>query len=238
MCTLTWETLPSGYELHFNRDESRSREKAAPPSIEVKGDTSVICPRDQQAGGTWISVNEYGVGLCILNNYLAAQQYFGVVSRGLLVDDLASAKDSQEIATLMSDLDYKKYSPFDLFIFSPEGEVKRYSWDGNKYQALQPTEKFMSSSGFDTRAVIAERRQLYIEHQTNDLFDARKFHKSRDPERSAYSVCMSRPDAKTLSYSNIRVDQDRCTFIYTDGSPCNTDPLDPLALDRKYAESH
>lgn len=229
MCTLTWEILPGGYELHFNRDESRLRAKAIPPEISIKSKTSVIMPRDPEAGGTWISLNEYGVGLCLLNNYQAERTHPGSLSRGLLVNAISLSSSTLEATRLMADQDVSAYSPFDLLIFSPDEQTLRISWNGHKLTRSSPTDPFLSSSGFDTETVIAGRKAQFQQFANPVLAD---FHQSHIPARSAYSVCMHRDDAQTLSYSKLRVDRDLCSFWYADGPPCSADLQAPLTLNR------
>lgn len=72
MCTITWLTRDNGYELFFNRDELRSRQRAAPPQLHQDSKIRYLAPIDSDAGGTWISANQFGLSLCLLNNYGAA----------------------------------------------------------------------------------------------------------------------------------------------------------------------
>ncbi len=229
MCTLTWETFLGGYELHFNRDESRTRRKADPPKLTVRSGVSVIAPRDSEAGGTWISLNEAGVSLCLLNNYDAAERIVGHVSRGMLVDALSTAKNSSELNTLISALNLSDYSAFDLFVFSPKENPLHISWDGVACKEQKPTEQFASSSGVDTGEVILGRLQQYIIRDDQTLTD---FHRSHLPSKSAYSVCMHRPDAETQSYTRIQVNESQCQLWYTDGPPCEAEPSKPLHISR------
>ncbi|MDQ7087908.1 MAG: NRDE family protein [Acidobacteriota bacterium] len=96
MCTLSWLFFGGGYELHFNRDESRARREAAPPRVVSGGDCSFVAPVDGEAGGTWIAVNAAGIGLALLNRY-DREGRSGERSRGLLVAELASLGDLRHL---------------------------------------------------------------------------------------------------------------------------------------------
>lgn len=229
MCTLTWEIFSGGYELHFNRDESRARKKADLPELYIRSGVSIIAPRDPEAGGTWISLNQAGVSLCLLNNYDAARHIKAKTSRGILVSSLSVAQDITEVQNLFESLDLTQYSAFDLFAFSPNQNPLQISWDGAISSKQQPTKSFASSSGFDTREVITGRHEQYLKKGSQPLAD---FHSSHSPSRSAYSVCMHRPDAKTQSYSRIRADQSQCDFWYSDGPPCEARLNEPLSIPR------
>lgn len=58
-------------------------------------------------------------------------------------------------------------------------------------------------------------------------------HKSHEPSRSAFSICMHRDDAKTVSFSHIRVDASSVNFSYTDGAPCETEANPSVLLPLK-----
>lgn len=227
MCTLTWEVFPRGYELHFNRDESRSRPRASLPEIHTRG-SQQIYPTDT-LGGTWISVNQAGVALCLLNNYLATNYHQGSISRGLLVKELSVIQNRNEAKRLFETIDLTNYSPFDLYVFVPNESPLRFSWCGNELFSSEPEEAFASSSGFDTLAVIKGRREQFLAFNGTDLAG---FHRSHVPERSSFSVCMHRSDAMTQSYSRIRVTDRICEFWYTDGPPCESPVQGPWAIDR------
>ncbi|MDH3285426.1 MAG: NRDE family protein, partial [Acidobacteriota bacterium] len=69
MCTATWLFEDDGYQLLFNRDESRARGRGEPARQFRAGDAIALAPRDSDFGGSWIGVNAGGVSLCILNRY-------------------------------------------------------------------------------------------------------------------------------------------------------------------------
>ncbi len=67
MCTVTF--MPAVDKLYptSNRDEKLNRKKALPPRSYLHGETSLIYPKDEDAGGSWIAFNENGNTAVLLN---------------------------------------------------------------------------------------------------------------------------------------------------------------------------
>ena len=221
MCTLTWHIRSESYELHFNRDESRQRPIALAPSIHTQGATRFIAPIDPQAGGTWIATNEHGLSLCLLNHYAASLLYRGDTSRGQLVLTLATSRSIDEVKQTLAATDLHRFSPFDIVVFQIGKVAVHIRWDGVLKHTSEPKMAFMTSSGYDTENVISTRRKAFEHFEGDDLA---AFHRSHLPKKSAYSVCMHREDARTQSYSHIRVNALSSAFTYVDGPPCQNIP--------------
>lgn len=237
MCTLTWYTHAHGYELFFNRDESIERLRANPPALGSFEGCRYIAPIDADAGGTWISVNEHGLTVCILNHYQFEQlkTYKTWVSRGVLVQKMADLQSLDQASRRFNALNLTDFRAFRLFVITPEGENRMFVWDGHsprtEYNVLQPK----SSSAVDSMHVKDKRRQLYKEliSPNNKTVDAHlTFHASHHPKASSESVCMHRPEANTVSMSHISVDRDVIRFAYADGAPCTAQLGSPIELDR------
>ena len=83
-----------------NREERFDRE-ALPPRV-FRGPPRYACGIDQQAGGTWIGVNQYGLVVAVTN-----REKTGITaaprSRGLLCLDLLSCKSAREAAKRAAD---------------------------------------------------------------------------------------------------------------------------------------
>ena len=69
MCTVTWVHSQAGYELFFNRDERTGRGPESPACEAETNGVRWLAPRDSDAGGTWLAVNEHGLTLGLLNGY-------------------------------------------------------------------------------------------------------------------------------------------------------------------------
>ena len=83
-----------------NRDESYDRPTAT-PSIQ-SGKPRVLCPIDQQAGGTWCGVNQNGMFVAATNRYKLVTPP-NPRSRGLLCKDLLRAHSAREAVDLAMD---------------------------------------------------------------------------------------------------------------------------------------
>lgn len=237
MCTVSWLFSNHGYELFFNRDELKSRQRATRPSLKTLHQTQIISPIDTDAGGTWITVNEHGLSLCLLNHY-AAQQVIDQrdwISRGLLVQALSHFADTSMLLSQLKAIKLSHYRPFDLLALSPNNQVWQAHWDGFELQIKQPTLMPLTSSSYATDKVISCRlkhfRNIQKEQPLNPT-QLRQYHASHSPEAGAFSVCMHRDNGQTVSFSHIRVDQSQVYFDYYDGSPCSTGEVHKTRLAR------
>ncbi|GEM_PF-3678611 len=86
MCVLLLikRPLPGfSWVMATNRDEDPQR-AATPPGLHLSHGVKFLAPRDKKAGGTWIGVNEVGLG-CALTNIGMGSGGKTFFSRGLLV---------------------------------------------------------------------------------------------------------------------------------------------------------
>ena len=93
------------------------------------------------------------------------------------------------------------------------------------------------SSSFRYEAVAESRRARYREHmrtmQRPTLEAALAYHRSHYPERGPFSTCMHRDDARTVSFTWVRVDPAEVRMRYSPDSPCrHWPPNAPLVLRR------
>lgn len=241
MCTMTWFTKADGYELFFNRDERLSRSQAALPTVQTTLGVNHISPTDADAGGTWISINEYGITVCLLNHYQFEQiaTYKDWISRGEIVRkfsptiDIASA--AEEFATMLLD----DYRAFRMFMIDRRGNNRLCVWDGHTARVEQNVSTPKSSSSVDAKHVKEVRKRLFENLYLGESQDSQayiNYHASHLPNRSQESVCMHRDDAKTVSLSHVSVSATAACFAYADGSPCEAmlgEPLELLLSDDK-----
>lgn len=250
MCTVSWSPLGSpaaGYQLFFNRDERRTRLPGLPPRVESEAGVRFLAPRDAEAGGTWVAVNQFGLTVGLLNLYQAQAALppaVGKTSRGLLVRSLAPAADLAAAAALLARHQLADFQPFTLVVAAPgegRGEagrgpaVHRYDWDGREAGAWRLAAPPVVSSGHDVVGATTSRRRLFAalgEPGALGWEELHSFHRSHHPEKGAYSPCMHRSDAKTVSLTAIRVEPGRAALAYAPGSPCVTALAEPLELSR------
>lgn len=59
------------------------------------------------------------------------------------------------------------------------------------------------------------------------------YHRRHEPEAGPHSPCMHRPDARTVSFSWIEVDENEVRFRYVPSSPCVGEPGPATKLPRR-----
>jgi hypothetical protein len=236
MCTVTWIREPDGFQLLFNRDEKYTRMPASPPELrrDVSG-VQFLAPRDLDHGGTWISVNEFGVCICLLNGAGAAPG--SPASRGMIVQQLAGAQSAQDVVSRILSLDLDQFAPFSLLALDGEN-APLCVWDGTHFSIHDRAPTHLTSSSYESAEVCARRQAAFEEHvariqgpiTAESLF---AFHQGHGTWPSAYSTCMHRDDAETVSFSWIRVLADHVEFFYTPAAPCQWAPGKRLMLERQ-----
>lgn len=235
MCTVSWFKTPQGYELFFNRDEIKTRRRAQKPVIYDDRGTTIISPTDTDAGGTWISTNHFGLTLCLLNHYEKEQfiPHTDWLSRGDIIRHLVAYKSLAKIENEFAKLDLAQFKPFRLYVLNRQGRSVFFTWDGQQMEKEYDIDSPRSSSSFKPEKVKQTRKQLYITKQLLDSTDRQAyidFHTSHEPGKSAYSVCMHRDNASSVSFSHIVVDAQKVRFAYADGSPCEVPLGIPLEV--------
>lgn len=242
MCTATWLIEDGGYELFFNRDESRRRLAALPPAPRELEGVECLFPVDGDAGGTWLGVNAHGLALGLLNAEGEASEATGAPgrdpapqSRGLLVLACLSARDVAEVEARLLASDLARHRGFQLACFTPGREPALFAWDGAALERGSAHVPLVSSSLDRARAQAERARVLERLCAERGALDARllaDFHASHAPERGPWSPCMHREAASTVSASRVRVTRAAVTFRYAPGPPCASAYGAPLELAR------
>jgi hypothetical protein len=227
MCTVTWLESEEGYEVFCNRDELKTRKPALPPRFAACQGVRYLAPIDADAGGSWFGANEYGVTLCLVNHYpqisssAAATRIFR--SRGLLLTGLMDCGSSAAAVQRLRIEKLEQYRPFLLLAFELHKRFFMIEWNGTAMQTrqLNSGDLPMTSSSFNTAEVVSLRREnfakLRVENNRAALID---FHRSHVPERGAFSVCMHRNDAETVSFTHLQVTNTTAALRYYPLAPC------------------
>jgi hypothetical protein len=232
MCTVSFLPKTHGFYLAMNRDEKLDRSTAlAPRIIDIRSRRAVF--PSEPTGGTWISVNEAGICLALINWHRAERQpKKDVVSRGEVVRTLASKSGADEIAGGVEELPLRKLRPFRLIAIVPsERSVTEWCWNLERWtmrnHKWRPQHWF--SSGFDERRAELERQRICdaaCTHQsTKNLNWLRQLHRSHAPRRGPFSICMHRRDASTVSYTEVAVSEKRATMRYKAGPCCSNESV-------------
>ncbi|MCI0665415.1 MAG: NRDE family protein [Acidobacteria bacterium] len=219
MCTVSWIHEEGGYQLFSNRDEKHTRKPALPPSVREKCSVRFIAPIDGDQRGSWIGVNRFGLSLCLLNRYQDESTPFkpdlSYTSRGLLLIELIDCRSQAQARIRIGDMDLMRFRPFTLLVLEPGHPALLFHWTRRERLIVNDGEAEMPliSSSHDLPGVISSRRQIFRGLiRTSGNVDANllhTFHSSHFPEASAYSTCMHRDDARTVSFSRARVSRER-----------------------------
>ena len=227
MCTVTFWPTDRGYRLGMNRDEQRTRPLGLPPERFQLGDTQVLLPREPN-GGTWISVNHHGVSFALINWYaITAPPPQTLVSRGEVILNLLDSRSSEDSERKFKTLPLPQIRPFRLIGFYPsEMSVDEWQWDQMSRQSVRHRwePKQWISSGHDEPAAHGSRSAVFDQarHEPDAGEQAwfRRLHASHAPQRGAGSTCMHRPDAHTVSYTEIEAIAGKVLLRHLPQAPC------------------
>lgn len=235
MCTLTFVPYGQGYLAGMNRDELLSRPRALPPALSHGPRFSALYPREP-SGGTWIGCNALGNLLALLNwndvNKAGARPQ--TASRGIVIPELIFEADSSGTSRKISSFNLAGIYPFRLVgVFPDEQFVCEWRWDGTLLQSAKLPWKrrhWFSSRVSDVEAEQVRGRTCEAVAAATAGETSRDWlatlHRSHEPERGAFSVCVHREDAATASYTEIHCDANVVSISYVDGPPCGTHDSD------------
>src|SRR5690349_21615601 len=129
MCTVTYIPCGSKKFITSNRDEKTFRKKALPPQFYLHGGIRLIYPKDGDAGGSWIAVNENGNVAVLLNGgfekHISKPPYRK--SRGLVFIDVIKHISPSEY---FLDADLFRIEPFTIIILE-QNKLFECRWTGN-----------------------------------------------------------------------------------------------------------
>ena len=230
MCTLSFIPRREGYAVGMNRDELRLRPRALFPRIYERDRILAAYPSELD-GGTWIAVNCSGLLLALLNwnldnSHTATRKQR---SRGELIPELIFQESLASVETLMRRRHLGGLLPFRLVGIDAEARaIREWRWDGAKVVVFGfpwNRKHWFSSSLSDTTA--AEQRgascaAVSLSGNPEDSGWLSDLHRSHQPAAGAYSLCVHRPDAATVSYTEVLYDTHRISMSYIDGSPCES----------------
>jgi hypothetical protein len=233
MCTLTAIPRSGGARLAFNRDEARSRPAALPPATRRAGRNLCAHPTDPAGGGTWIAVSDAGLVFALLN---VSPGRWGPASRGAIIPALLSAASLAEAAEAALALDTSLTSAFRLIISDGQDLAEVFS-DGvrPRLAALAPLDApcLYTSSGLGDHLVRGPRLELFARMLSAPSPRAQDaFHRHRWPDAPHLSVCMSRPDARTVSFAVATITPAGVSLAYHPNAPDVPAPLHEVTLER------
>ncbi|MBY0565999.1 MAG: NRDE family protein [Hyphomonadaceae bacterium] len=215
MCTLTIWREEHHLTVTMNRDDAQAR-RESPPEMRAGTPHAVIAPRDEQAGGSWIAGNEYGLISCLLNRYDPAPQ--GRSSRGEIVLRAMDAATARDAALAFSPAP-GEYSPFTCLLLDRDHSV-HMDWNGAQMTRqildLQPLE-MLTSSSWQEDEVRAKRRNLFSAILAGPQSIADKiaaFHCYSESGSEMWTPMMQRPLSHTKSITRVSVTANAVAMSY------------------------
>jgi hypothetical protein len=222
MCTVTF--VPSGNVYYFtaSRDEHSSRPIARFPSVYEQNNRKLLYPRDSQAGGSWIAVDEAGHIGVLLNGAIKphSPQPPYRKSRGIVLLDLIS---NPSPADSFEEMNFEGIEPFTIILFQ-DRQLYAGKWDGKmkwieSLNAHKP-QIWSSVTLYDAQA-IRERENWFNQWREAVLYpgtlDIIHFHQHAGDGNPFNDVLMNRNDQLfTNSISSIRLSNEAASFRYID----------------------
>ena len=237
-----------------NRDEQYARE-ARPPHV-ILQQPRVYAGTDEQAGGTWLGVNEFGLLVGIVNRHSPQPQDPARRSRGLLCRDLLCQKDASAARdTLIAEGRARLYNSFYFMWADAEHAYVAANEGGIAIRELDPGRYLLTNSSLidlsrlvpaglgdllsnlapgSLDALFAMLRAVCQSHQEVErVVDAPNEH------RGNRAICVhASEEYGTVSSSLLAISGRWHTsrYLHAEGPPCLTPYRDFSALFIGYAE--
>jgi hypothetical protein len=227
MCTLTFIPKPQGYLLGMNRDERLTRELALAPVAITTSNLRAAYPRESRSGGTWIGSNSSGITFALLNQNSGPYARMKERSRGEIIPALVGTSHFPEAMRRFQSMNLHGMMPFLLIgVFPAEQIISHCLWDGRELQFVRigwDVHHWFSSGVSDEMARKVRGNTCSEAWRRRDAASAewlRGLHASHSPARGSFSICVHRPDAATVSYTEAAFNGDELIMRYHAGHPC------------------
>lgn len=239
MCTVSFIPKNGGYLVAMNRDELFTRGAAELPEVRFIEGVQTAYPRDA-SGGTWIATNELGNTWALLN-WNIEPHCPRPRSRGEVILLTLPSPSIDAAHELLLGSSLQGIGPFRLIgIFAQQKTIREWRWDGTRLDSIEhpwAVNHWFSSGRSDELAARQRTSQLDDAWHSNDagsLAWLRRQHESHTPEAGAFSICVHRDDAATLSYTEIDVGVEHIRLRYKNAAPCQQQEFDTkLTLARR-----
>jgi hypothetical protein len=222
MCTVTF--IPAGDKLYLtsNRDEKLLRKRALPPLLYSHEDVRLIYPKDEDAGGTWIALNENGNVAVLLNggfqSHVSTPPY--KKSRGLVFLDIIR---SYLPTNFFLNADFSGIEPFTIIIFQ-QNKLFECRWTGDKkfHKELNTCETHIWSSATLYDDQVREKRKLWfgqwLKEKSNIVQeDIIQFHRFAGDGNKNTDLVMNRGGVyQTVSITSIEITKENTKMCYYD----------------------
>lgn len=237
MCTVSFLPVNNGYHITSNRDEKNIRQPAVPPQTAVVNGKKLLFPKDGDAGGSWIGMNEDGHAAVLLNGgfikHVETPPYRK--SRGLVFLDILSAERPLDRFLTIG---LHQIQPFTIVLLS-QANLYECCWDGSRtHTRVLPRDqpRIWSSVTLYEPAIIAKRKYWFAEwlkqYPIPSMDDILLFHRFAGDGDPVNDIRMNRDNRMlTVSITSMEMRPKAGKMTYFDLLADNTDQsLLPFAL--------
>jgi len=225
MCTLAfaWGVFDS-LVVAATREEAYGRPSEAPAYRDWERRT--VAPRDREAGGTWLGVNEDGLFVALTNRPAETE---GERSRGLLVRDALAEPTAAAALETVRDALARPYSGFNLVLADAGGgaddpECVLITYDGEAtVRRLEPGVHVVVNEGYDGET--AKSRRIRGALESLDARDGEEWRRLAGERLGdhALGACIHGERGGTVSASLLTVSPEGdVVYEFASGPPCET----------------
>ncbi len=146
--------------LGANRDEMKDRPWTG-PARHWPDRPEVVAGIDEQAGGTWLGMNDDGLVACVLNRFGTLGSHPDYRSRGELPLEILDHAEAEIAAEAFDNLNPEAYRPFNMVV----GDYTTAWWiknDGVTIQVEEISEGVSMLSAHDLNDVSSDRIKLHL----------------------------------------------------------------------------
>ncbi|MFC0771957.1 NRDE family protein [Terrimonas alba] len=222
MCTVTYIPCRETYFITSNRDEKYSRSTAIAPVVYEINQRKLIFPKDADAGGSWIALDENGSTAVLLNGAFEKHEPAPPYrqSRGQAFLTIVAA---QKPVLHFQEVDLSGIEPFTIIILDKH-HLHECRWDGtDKYskQLKKHRPYIWSSVTLYDGDTIRKREKWFADflkrHREPTQKDILEFHHFAGDGDSDNNLLMERDGMfSTVSITNILLTSDRASMKYID----------------------
>jgi uncharacterized protein with NRDE domain len=231
-----------------NRDEHYTRKARGPHVMHHR--PRVYAGKDEQAGGTWLGVNEFGLVVGLVNRHSTQPQDPARRSRGLLCLDLLCQPDATAArAFLVADEKQHQYNSYYVLWADRERAYVAYNEGENTVRELGRGRYMLTNSSLiDLAAVVpaglgdllAEAAPPSLDGLFGRLQEVCRSHQEIErvvdipnEHRGNRALCVHTSEAYgTVSSSLLAIGRDFASsrYLHAEGAPCQTPYRDFSAL--------
>lgn len=222
MCTVSLIPGRESFFLTSNRDEKKIRRQAIPPAIYQCKGARLLYPRDADAGGTWIAINQNGNAAVLLNGAFVKHKPRPPYnrSRGLVLLDIIAAKEPFRFFGLM---ELENIEPFTVIILE-QGCFYECRWDGMEkhLKQLQYNQPYIWSSVTLYAPDTIQKRESWFEEWLRKNAEPSQdpimgFHRFTGDGDKENDLCMNRSGQMlTVSITSIEIKSGKGIMHYHD----------------------